>query len=548
MQAILTAKSKASVLLFVSLGLLMAYFSTGVLHPDEHYQVLEFSRWLMGLPFSEPWEATQKLRHPLLPYIMMLWIKPMLALGINNPETIALGLRFFSFLINASIQWYCITKFAKKLFNHTQDQQRFTLYFILLPFFYLLWVRTSSENFSATSLLLSLTLMITSLDPRLHGDDNQRFKERIVFLLAGFFTFLCFSFRFAVATAWPAHFYILIQEAKLRRWHTWLWFSLGMLLGLLLFFVMEYRLYGVYFASPLAYLKFNVLSGAAGETFGHDWGLDFIKFLLFFLFPFNFLIFKKLLNKDTFTTFTQGPVFQILFPLFLACYFLTLIHFKVGHKEMRFLFPIIPCLYILLGYGVLKLNLLNKRNLRLFYLSQIIMSISLTTKFANPLPQIKTFCQNLTWIKPSQEFRYYSNNILSFHILPSFYLGAPHELWQAHLPNLIGTDLFTDSSELSILLKHFEVFLPKQSTYHQTRFINNDGWFYHETARNQWTNTPFYYLLNTSYQRVQNIPIGCHFSLAKPTIFEKLYAKFASKFLWLDLHQDFLLKCDVDQR
>src|SRR5579872_3319625 len=93
-------KSEYSRFFFVGLlfHLLCAWFSNGYNHPDEHFRVLEFCNYKLGLsPASAlPWEFHNKMRPALLPYCIYAVAKLFQWMGMYNPFTVVFILRLLT--------------------------------------------------------------------------------------------------------------------------------------------------------------------------------------------------------------------------------------------------------------------------------------------------------------------------------------------------------------------------------------------------------------------------------------------------------------------
>lgn len=88
--------------------LLYAVLSTGVYHPDEHFQILEYAHMkLFGKPAPEqlPWEYGLKMRPGFQPMIAYAVGKLLLFAGVYSPHLLALLLRLFSGALSMWAVW-----------------------------------------------------------------------------------------------------------------------------------------------------------------------------------------------------------------------------------------------------------------------------------------------------------------------------------------------------------------------------------------------------------------------------------------------------------
>src|SRR3954468_228182 len=86
---------RRSLLLLAVVTLVTAWFSQLFYFPDEHYQILEFLSWKLGItPASElPWEFSARVRPWLQPLLYFLVAKPLILLGVKDMFTIVFVLR-----------------------------------------------------------------------------------------------------------------------------------------------------------------------------------------------------------------------------------------------------------------------------------------------------------------------------------------------------------------------------------------------------------------------------------------------------------------------
>ena len=88
--------------------LLYAVLSTGVYHPDEHFQILEYAHMkLFGKPAPEqlPWEYGLKMRPGFQPMIAYAVGKLLLFAGVYSPHLLAFLLRLFSGALSMWAVW-----------------------------------------------------------------------------------------------------------------------------------------------------------------------------------------------------------------------------------------------------------------------------------------------------------------------------------------------------------------------------------------------------------------------------------------------------------
>ena len=519
-------------LLFLLIGVLAAYFAKGLHQLDEHYQVIEWSRWIMGESFSQTWEATQKLRHPLLAYWMAGYLKLGMGLGIQNPESLMLWARLLSFIFNGSVQLYCLYQFGKRLFPQTDQRLWFPFLLISSPFIYYFLVRTSSETYGMTFLLLSLTLML----------NLTRLPTYLSQILAGFCTVVAFAMRFAVAAAFMGQLVILFGQLRKRQWGVFFAYGIGILLGLMFFMFIEYQFYGEYFASPIQYYQFNVGSGESASTFGVEPGFNFLIFFLVIFFPLNILWLFKLIFQPHQLQCENNLAFPAIFlPLIVACISFTLVHLKIGHKEFRFLLPILPLLFILIVFPLIQRPLITRKIWAAMIFLQIPIFLYLSSNYPIQLPVTRVGCNPMVWHRDKPPTMIWTEGVYRFYHFPAFYCGIPIEVLP--LARRFPVELFTTQSQLRTYLKNLLPFAPKKNDLIQPRFVRQDSWFYSDEERATQLKTLPLLLSFSRNQPPKSIPEGCSLKRA-PQPFDFLVKPLPAPIQNWFLSNHFYLYCD----
>jgi GPI mannosyltransferase 3 len=297
-----------------------ACFSSGYYHFDEHFQILEFAglKLYMTVATNLPWEYTYQMRPAIQPAIVILVYKFFIALGISSPFTIAIVLRILSAAVSFTGMYLIYKAFNKSFLDATLK-----LWFSLLSFF--LWfiifenVRFSSENWSGSIFLIAFSLLYI----------NQS-KGKKLFFSVGLLLGLSFLFRYQTG--------FLI--GGLICWHLVMKKNIGntvlMILGILILFgagiLIDRWFYGNWTLTTWNYFNQNILQNRVSDFGIRPWWYYLERIFIEGIPPFSliyiasfvlFFIFKR---KDL-LTWTLLPF--------------ILIHFIIGHKEIRFLFPLI---------------------------------------------------------------------------------------------------------------------------------------------------------------------------------------------------------------
>ncbi|MEI6409775.1 MAG: hypothetical protein WCR52_10360 [Bacteroidota bacterium] len=303
-----------------------AWFSAGYFHPDEHFQLLEFASWKSGAtPAGDlSWEFEAHIRPALQPVIALSLIQGMKCIGLIDPFFQAFILR----LLSGLLALFVFYKFSKLLVaDFTVPNTAFGLFAacLFLWFMPFLSVRFSSENWSAWTFLAALYLI------------SKNREQAGIFLLAGLLLGLSFFFRFQIAFAFIGLGAWLWVIHKLRG-IKWLWLFAGGLTGLAIGFLADRWFYGAWVCTPWAYFDQNILQHKAAAFGVAPWWFYFTESMLKGIPPLSLVLVGAVILGGY---KQRRHVFTWVFVAFL------LAHSAVGHKELRFLFPMLfPVLFL----------------------------------------------------------------------------------------------------------------------------------------------------------------------------------------------------------
>lgn len=321
------------------LHLLAGVLSAGFLHTDEHFQTLEFLNFkLGGTPAAElPVEFQRAMRPWLQPCLYGLIAVAHRTLGIENPFTWAISFRLFSALLG----WMSLVALAlcaERLWFRDHSRAARAARTVAIASTALLWylpalhARLSSENLGGALLLLGVCAYL--LDER-----RRTLTARGVGLVFG----LAFEARYQVGAmvagfvAWMA----LIERAPARRWLDVL---LGAGLAVAACTALDAWGYGRWVFAPWNYVQYNLLEGH-GRAVGAPAPLgDFFRRALTETWP--------PLGLLLLVAFVIAWIRNPRHPLTWATLPLFLVHHALGHKELRFLFPIAHAGPVLLALAI----------------------------------------------------------------------------------------------------------------------------------------------------------------------------------------------------
>lgn len=297
-----------------------AWFSVGYHHPDEHFQVWEFAKYKLGeSPVGDlPWEYGAQMRpglQPLMAYSMVLlsrWV------GIMDPFVPVFMLRLMVGFVAFMVYW----RWAEVLSTTMRDGGYLLrlglVFFWMMPY---LNVRFSSENLSAVTFLGGLLFIF----PRVEQ------KSGAILFWGGFFLSLSFFFRYQIAFAGLG----LGAWMMFRRSITggqWLNLLMGAMVAMVVGFLADYWLYGEWVLAPYHYFTQNIVENKAAGFGTSPWWWYFTEMPVLMLPPLSLFLFWFM---GVGVRRYSGHVLVWCLGAFV------LGHVLVGHKESRFLFPML---------------------------------------------------------------------------------------------------------------------------------------------------------------------------------------------------------------
>lgn len=323
---------------------LAAWRSVGFNDMDEHFQILEFLSYRIGrgvltdLPYEFAAQVRSFFQVGLYELIVRFW----LALGVDSPAFWAFFIRLTTGLIGWASTLALILAFRRELdtpMPHHKARKHFGLALMLgtlLYFFPYIHVRPSGESLGGSLFFAGVALFLLL--------DRQ--KAWITGAVLGF-AFLCrFQMGFAIAGfgAW-----CLWQRT---RWSTLLQLAAGLCVAIGIGVLVDYHGYGAWVFTPWSYFKTSFLMGVAAAGGVSPWWTYF-KFLGYDV-PYigqviaGFVILFWIRWPRHILTWTTLPFFVL--------------HSLVGHKEPRYLYPLVTGLPVILAlsYGSFR-SLIAKR-------------------------------------------------------------------------------------------------------------------------------------------------------------------------------------------
>jgi phosphatidylinositol glycan class B len=316
--------------------IITAFFSEGFYHPDEHFQILEFASYKIGNSEASdlPWEFKEKIRPALQPFIAYLIIKVLIFLKVLNPFTQVTIIR----LITCLLAWLVVFKLFI-LLEREFKSGKMKLIFLFLSFFLWfipsLYVRFSSENFSSITLFSAVYFILLSYNK------NDR-KKLWYFSLAGLLLGFSFYFRFQIGFS-IVGIALWLLFIKKENWRNIIFASAFGIVAISLCIAIDYWFYGSLEITPYNYFYANISKNMAAQWGIMPWWFYLNSFILSGVPPISILL---LICFFIGIYLNPKSIFGwIILPFLLA-------HFIVGHKELRFMFPIIFGFMFIVSKGI----------------------------------------------------------------------------------------------------------------------------------------------------------------------------------------------------
>jgi phosphatidylinositol glycan class B len=317
------------------LHLLAAFCSYGFQNSDEHFQILEFLNYRLGLGPGEwtdlPVEYPRQLRHWFQP---MLYAGPILflrAIGIDSPFTWALSARLMTGLIG----WASLVALARCLprwFVAERSRTTALACLCLIWFMPALHARHSSESLSASLMALAVAAAVFA------GDGRARLA-----VLSGWLAGLAFAARFGVAFMVLAvglwFLFPLDRSGRLAmgafraRFRLFSAYALGGAISVVMMLILDRWGYGQWTYPAWNYYAYHAHEGHAVLAGVSPWWDYFRR------------VWTEAWPVLTFAALVASMMSWVIFPFHLLSWvtaFFFLGHMGFGHKEMRFLYPMGP--------------------------------------------------------------------------------------------------------------------------------------------------------------------------------------------------------------
>ncbi len=321
----------------IIIHLLAAWFSVGHYHDDEYAQILNFATSKIGMDMQSElmWEFKAGVRSGFQPFIAFVLSKATSYAGIDSHFVLA----FIYRLISAAISLIATVVFIQSIANDINSKKAFkwTAFFLLFSWILIFTnVRFSSEGWACSFFLLALGL---------YRYPSPASIQR--FLLVGFFFGLAFLARYQVGFMLLGFGLWMLFINKQKPLNIFFILFAGCF-ALLLGAGFDSWLYGEQTVSSLNYFKFH-LSGLSGggisAALPEPWWFYIYYSAVQLIPPLTLLL--PIAIAAFWLFFPRHPVTWLTVPF-------VLFHSYFGHKEMRYLFPLLPFAPVMFAMAALK--------------------------------------------------------------------------------------------------------------------------------------------------------------------------------------------------
>ncbi len=331
----------------IILHVLAAWFSLGHYHDDEYAQILNFATSKIGMDMQSQlmWEFEAGVRSGFQPFIAFVLSKASSFVGVDSPFILS----FIYRLVSAAISLFATVVFIRSIESEITSKNAFkwTAFFLLFSWILLFTnVRFSSEGWACSFFLLAFGLYRYPSPAT-----NMRF------LLVGLFFGLAFLARYQMGFALLGFGLWMLFINKQKPFNIFLVLLVG-IFTLALGAGFDWWLYGDFTVSSWNYFiwHFNGLGGGISTALPEPWWFYAYYSAVQLIPPLTLLL--PFFVVGFWILFPRHPITWLTIPF-------VLFHTVFGHKEMRYLFPLLPFAPVMFAIVGLKIDeklLLLKRN------------------------------------------------------------------------------------------------------------------------------------------------------------------------------------------
>jgi len=332
-------------LIACAIAVISSWTNFGHLCGDEYSQIFEFAAWKLGHVDHADlrlWEFDSQMR-PSIQIWMVVGVYKLAGLFTNEVNPFAIN--YIIYLASGILSIASILVFTNAFIHRVKENYRD--YFVLLSLFtwLVLYSNThfNSENICGHLLLLAVGLFYGSL---------QKTGRFLPIIAAGILLGLSFSCRFQIGFSILGLItWFFITSLKRKTFVPWILLSTSLLLSISIFTILaDYFFYGRFVLSPYNYYYQNIATGTMNRASGVSPWFAYLFMVSIYL-PFGPLYVLATIRQTI--RFPLDILTSIIAPF-------VLFHCLIGHKEIRFLLPMLGFMPILM-MGTLD-ELVNRFN------------------------------------------------------------------------------------------------------------------------------------------------------------------------------------------
>ncbi|MBI2801538.1 MAG: hypothetical protein HYX63_14880 [Gammaproteobacteria bacterium] len=308
-----------------------AIFSAGYFHSDEHFQILELAGLKLGFnsPHDLAWEFTNKMRPAIQPALAYLVVKVMGLLGLDNPFRAAIVLRLLSGALGMASSLMLYQVFRRQI-RSARLCHWFLVLSLLTWFMVYVHIRYSAESWCGS-------LFFTGLGLYLYAVEHTKVRAWQL-LLAGLLLGLSFAFKAqaGLLIAGFALWLVVIKRAPLPQLSV---LGVGFAISIVICSGLDRWFYGSWILSSWNYLNGNILENNLARFSQDPWWYYFKAVFTSAIPPWSVAL---IIGISFFLIRCwSSPITFALIPYLL-------VHMAIGHKELRFLFPLVNAIPVML--------------------------------------------------------------------------------------------------------------------------------------------------------------------------------------------------------
>ena len=322
------------------LYVITAWISRGYYHYDEHYQIIEFAFFKMGLSDMKTlaWEYQAGIRSGIQPFIAFVVFRCCYVLNIKDPYILAFILRLLSVLLILPCKYFFYRVSVKSISTNNGHQLFYLLSTFFIWFFPYLSVRFSAENWSAMCLLMTASLLLA-------GYNEEKGKQGSLIYASAFFLGLAFTIRFQSAFCVLGVIGWMLLMKKEKGQEILIYIAI-LIIPLLLEVITDSWLYNKFVFVAYQYFLVNIVQGTASQ-FGTMTWISYLQ-MLFSDMGWGVAVFS-MLGLIVLCVDYKNVLLWMLVPFIIG-------HLVIPHKETRFMFPLMHFIPYLLLTAVVFLE------------------------------------------------------------------------------------------------------------------------------------------------------------------------------------------------